>query len=192
MGERSCDAMHPANHPHELTHERQYPPYGPSVAPHVDHVSKGPVWICLALLLFAVSALWRMSQARSERWLSQPPEEAQRTSVIRLEPGESGDFRPAPVGTARLASPAEQTLQRHLSELERELPRTERLARRVGQQETFATFAQRHLALRRAVDGRRVPWVEQDCLRLDHQARILIKELTRFSTELEEVASVPL
>ena len=186
--------MHPANHPHQLQHERQYPPYGPSPIPHVDHVSKGPIWACLLLLMLAVSALWKMSEARSERWLSQPPQplSPSESAVAHLEPGESGSFRPAPVGPARIATAAEQALDARLAELESQMARTERKAVKVGQQEAFSTFEARHHSLRRAVAERGTPWTERDCLRLDREAQVLIKDVAKFSNELEEVAAVQL
>lgn len=187
--------MHPANHPHELRHDRQYPPYGPQATPHADHVSHAPLWACAALLLVAFSALWAMSESPSNRWkriTTDADHPAQVATVSHLEPGESGQpIRPAP-GQAREATAAEQTLNRRLADLEGQMNQTERLANKVGQQEAFATFERRHLSLLKDVSRRVNPRSEADCQRLDRETQVLIKDVSKFSNELEEVASVQL
>ncbi len=90
--------------------------------------------------------------------------------------------------TPRLLDDAELT--RQLAELNSQMMRTQRLARQVGQQEAFTTFEGRHEALIREVAEREIPWRENDRARLEQEARRLLKELAKFSNELEEVATV--
>lgn len=149
------------------------------------------------LLVAAFSALWAMSESPTNRWnrVTRSVDNPARVSTVdHLEPAESGltSSRPSPVGAARVATPAEQTLNRRLADLDSQMNHTERLAKKVGQQEAFATFEARHLSLLQDVSQRATPWTEAECQRLDRETQVLIKDVSKFSNELEEVASVQL
>lgn len=202
--------MQPDDKPqhHQLYHPRQYPPYGPPVAEPEEALLRHTVLPYLVLAILSFFGIWGMIEADHAqrragvqgynaipaRPVFQPSEAAayhHSQSGIDLEPSESG-IRPAPVGQPLQPSAPEQDLSRDLAQLQAEIARTQRLAIRVGQQEAYAAYEERHTDLMQAVTNRSVPWKESDRADLDRRAKALQTELRRFAGQLEEIASVQL
>lgn len=189
---------------HKLYHERQYPPYAPSTPEPAEHFHGGGLIPWLMLVVLAVLGAWGLAKigggsdsrlgvqtalsAGAESVAFQPSEAALLYDEETPEAGLSGGESSEPL---HISESAQETL-RALAQLDSEMDRTERLAERVGQEEAYRTFELKHEKLHEAIASRPTPWSEEDRLSFDRKTRKLQAELSKFSGELEEIASLRL
>jgi hypothetical protein len=150
--------------------------------------------LALVVSLLGVWALKKADQAKPGYGIK-PAEAAtyaqSAATVLSLEPRGAG-LSPAPVGEPLQPSTSEQELSRALAELDSEMSRIARLAKKVGQEEAYSSLERRHEALEEVVSDRAIPWNENDRVDLELQTRTLRAQVSKFSDELEEIAAVRL
>ena len=168
-------------------HERPYQPY----TLHRERFPRAAL-ACVMVLVVSLLGAWGLSKAEKAKpgYRMRPAETttlSHAATALSLQPSESG-LIPSPAGEPLQPSASEQELSRALAELDSEMSRTARLAKKMGQEEAHTSLELKYEALEEAVKDRAIPWNESDRVDLELQTRTLRAQVSKFSNELEELA----